>query len=133
MFKEGGIGVKGRGGVVVVVVLHTPALQRPVTNHMGQYNQIIPRQRAFSVHMCSHKEPRKLQGLVKFPQAGKAVIHCAHSLLLHCCRGSWEDREQKGGGGGGASSIDPTALFFSGGKFASLLHFLQSLLVGYLY
>ena len=42
-------------------------------NHKGRHNLIIPRQRAYSAHMCSHKEPRELQGkaLAKFAHRDK--------------------------------------------------------------
>lgn len=56
---------------------HTPAAG---DEPHGHDNQIIPRQRALSARMCSHKEPWKLRGPAEFPQAGEATIPFAHSV-----------------------------------------------------
>ncbi len=69
--------------------------------------------------MCSHKEPRKLQGLTEFPQAGKAMINCAHSLSAAAkAAGKTEER-----GGAGRRAVLTPLRFFTGGKFASPPYF----------
>lgn len=47
-------GREGRGGVK----FYTPSLQRPVTLQ-GQYNQIIPRQRAFFLRTCVNTKSKE--------------------------------------------------------------------------
>lgn len=99
VFKEGGIGVKGVGGQI----LYTPALQHPVTNHRAS-NQIIPRQRAFSAHMCSHKEPRKLQAWRSFhAQARQDPLRPLTAVAEAAVKteGRGERREERGRGGVG--------------------------------
>ena len=100
---------------------HTPAA---ADEPHGHDNQIIPRQRALSAHMCSHKEPWKLRGPAEFPQAGEAKIPFAHSVQRAVAEAAGKKASTEEGLRGGRS-IDPTAPFSLVGSFQHLFTFYE--------